>query len=374
MKIYLVGGAVRDQIMGLSVKDKDYVVVGSTSEEMVKLGYKPVGKDFPVFLHPKTHHEYALARTERKVSKGYKGFKVYASKEVTLEEDLKRRDLTINAIAKDTKGQFFDPFQGIKDIKNKVLRHVSPAFVEDPIRVLRIARFSARFHQFKIHPKTELILKQIVKNKEIEAVASERIWHEFSVGFSEKKSYLMFEVLHRCGALKLLLPEMNYVKHKNSMKKSFKYAAKSKYSAEIKAALFFMYLYPIKANIKLQEKTYTRLSVPNAVKKLTEKTILNLSDLKQFKKLKPRQILDLIYKMDLFRNPDMLLDVIKVFEAFIKGQSIQYKSASTTLKIMQKYLKQLNKLNLSSISQNKRGLDIKDAVYDARLQVLTKLI
>lgn len=374
MKIYLVGGAVRDQIMGLSVKDKDYVVVGSTSEEMVKLGYKPVGKDFPVFLHPKTHHEYALARTERKVSKGYKGFKVYASKEVTLEEDLKRRDLTINAIAKDTKGQFFDPFQGIKDIKNKVLRHVSPAFVEDPIRVLRIARFSARFHQFKIHPKTEFILKQIVKNKEIEALASERIWHEFSVGFSEKKSYLMFEVLHRCGALKLLLPEMNYVKHKNSMKKSFEYAAKSKYSAEIKAALFFMYLYPVKANIKLQEKIYTRLSVPNAVKKLTEKTILNLSDLKQFKKLKPRQILDLIYKMDLFRNPDMLLDVIKVFEAFIKGQSIQYKSASTTLKIMQKYLKQLNKLNLSSISQNKRGLDIKDAVYDARLQVLTKLV
>lgn len=374
MKIYLVGGAVRDQIMGLSVKDKDYVVVGSTSEEMVKLGYKPVGKDFPVFLHPKTHHEYALARTERKVSKGYKGFKVYASKEVTLEEDLKRRDLTINAIAKDTRGQFFDPFQGIKDINNKVLRHVSPAFVEDPIRVLRIARFSARFHQFKIHPKTELILKQIVKNKEIEAVASERIWHELSVGFSEKKSYLMFEVLHRCGALKLLLPEMNYVKHKNSMKKSFEYAAKSNYSAEIKAALFFMYLYPIKANIKLQEKIYTRLSVPNAVKKLTEKTILNLSDLKQFKKLKPRQILDLIYKMDLFRNPDMLLDVIKVFEAYIKGQSIQYKSASTTLKIMQKYLKQLNKLNLSSISKNKRGLDIKDAVYDARLQVLTKLI
>lgn len=374
MKIYLVGGAVRDQIMGLSVKDKDYVVVGSTSEEMVKLGYKPVGKDFPVFLHPKTHHEYALARTERKVSKGYKGFKVYASKEVTLEEDLKRRDLTINAIAKDTRGQFFDPFQGIKDINNKVLRHVSPAFVEDPIRVLRIARFSARFHQFKIHPKTELILKQIVKNKEIEAVASERIWHELSVGFSEKKSYLMFEVLHRCGALKLLLPEMNYVKHKNSMKKSFEYAAKSNYSAEIKAALFFMYLYPIKPNIKLLEKIYTRLSVPNAVKKLTEKTILNLSDLKQFKKLKPRQILDLIYKMDLFRNPDMLLDVIKVFEAYIKGQSIQYKSASTTLKIMQKYLKQLNKLNLSSISKNKRGLDIKDAVYDARLQVLTKLI
>ena len=374
MKIYLVGGAVRDQIMGLSVKDKDYVVVGSTSEEMVKLGYKPVGKDFPVFLHPKTHHEYALARTERKISKGYKGFKVYASKEVTLEEDLKRRDLTINAIAKDTRGQFFDPFHGIQDIKNKVLRHVSSAFVEDPIRVLRIARFSARFHQFKIHPKTEAILKQIVKNKEIEAVASERIWHELFVGFSEKKSYLMLEVLHKCGALKLLLPEMNYAKHKNSIKKSFEYAFKSKHSPEIKAALFFMYLYPLKGNSKLQGEIYTRLSVPNAVKKLTEKTIANLSDLKQFKKLKPRQILDLIYKMDLFRNPDMLLDVMKIFEAFISSQSNQLRTASTTLKSLKKYLKHLNKLNLSSISQNKRGLDIKDAIYEARLQVLTKLI
>lgn len=374
MKIYLVGGAVRDQIMGLSVKDKDYVVVGSTSEEMVKLGYKPVGKDFPVFLHPKTHHEYALARTERKISKGYKGFKVYASKEVTLEEDLKRRDLTINAIAKDTRGQFFDPFHGIQDIKNKVLRHVSSAFVEDPIRVLRIARFSARFHQFKIHPKTEAILKQIVKNKEIEAVASERIWHELFVGFSEKKSYLMLEVLHKCGALKLLLPEMNYVKYKHSIKKSFEYAFKSKHSPEIKAALFFMYLYPLKGNSKLQGEIYTRLSVPNAVKKLTEKTIANLSDLKQFKKLKPRQILDLIYKMDLFRNPDMLLDVMKIFEAFISSQSNQLRTASTTLKSLKKFLKHLNKLNLSSISQNKHGLDIKDAIYEARLQVLTKLI
>lgn len=374
MKIYLVGGAVRDQIMGLSVKDKDYVVVGSTFEEMIKLGYKPVGKDFPVFLHPKTHHEYALARTERKVSKGYKGFKVYASKEVTLEEDLKRRDLTINAIAKDARGRFIDPFHGIEDIKNKVLRHVSAAFVEDPIRVLRIARFSARFYQFKIHPKTAVILKQIVKNKEIEAVASERIWHELFVGFSEKKSYLMFEVLHKCGALQLLLPEMNYVKHKHSIRKSFEYTLKAKYSPEVKAALFFMYLYPLKTNSKLQEEIYTKLSVPNVVKKLTEKTISNLSDLKQFKKLKPRQILDLIYKMDLFRSPDTLLDVMKIFEAFICSQPAQLKAASITLKSLNKYLKHLNKLNLSSISQNKRGLDIKDAIYEARLNLITKLI
>ena len=374
MKIYLVGGAVRDQIMGLSVKDKDYVVVGSTSEEMVKLGYKPVGKDFPVFLHPKTHQEYALARTERKVSKGYKGFKVYASEEVTLEEDLQRRDLTINAIAKDKRGKFFDPFGGIKDIKSRVLRHVSSAFVEDPIRVLRIARFSARFHKFKIHPKTEAILKQIIKNKEIETVASERVWSELAAGFLEKKSYLMFEVLNRCGALKILLPELDYPKNKNSIKKSLEYAAKFGYSADVRAAIFFMYTYPIKPGIKCNEKIYLRLSVPNAVKKLTEKLVFNLSDLKQFKKLKTRQVLDLIYKMDLFRNPDILPDVMQIFEAYIEGQLSQKNTAQTTLKVLQKYLKHLNKLNLSSISQNKRGFDIKTAIFEARLNMLIKLI
>lgn len=374
MKIYLVGGAVRDQIMGLSVKDKDYVVVGSSSEEMLKLGYKPVGKDFPVFLHPKTHQEFALARTERKVSKGYKGFKVYASKEVTLEEDLQRRDLTINAIAKDKKGQIFDPFGGIKDIKNKVLRHVSSAFVEDPIRVLRIARFSARFHKFKIHPKTEALLKQIVKNKEIETVASERVWHELSVGFTEKKSYLMFEVLNRCGALKLLLPELDYPKNKNSIKRSLEYAAKYKYSTDIRAAIFFMHTYPLKVGIKCNEKIYIRLSVPNAVKKIAEKLVFNLSDLRQFKKLKPQQVLDLIYKMDLFRNPEILPDVMRIFEAYIEGQLGRKNTAQTTLKAFQKYLKHLNKLNLSAISQNKRGVDIKAAIYEARLKLLAKLI
>ena len=374
MKIYLVGGAVRDQIMGLSGKDRDYVVVGSSSEEMVQLGYKPVGKDFPVFLHPKTHHEYALARTERKVSKGYKGFKVYASKEVTLEEDLKRRDITINAIAKDKRGKYFDPFNGIKDIKNKVIRHVSPAFVEDPIRIFRIARFSARFNEFKIHTKTEEILKQIVKNKEIEAVASERIWHELSVGFLEKKSYLMFDILHRCGALKLLLPEMNYLKHKKSIKRSLEYAAKSKYSTDIKAAIFFIHTYPLKGTIKYQENVFTRLAVPYAVKKLTERTVSSLNDLKQINKLKSYQILDLIYKMDLFRNPNTLLDVMRVFEAYIKGQMNKTTAATITLKKMKKYLRHLNKLNLTSISQNKSGFDIKEAIYAARLKALTKLI
>lgn len=374
MKVYLVGGAVRDQIMGLTVKDRDYVVVGSTSEEMVKLGYKPVGKDFPVFLHPKTHYEYALARTERKVSKGYKGFKVYASKEVTLEEDLERRDLTINAIAKDKRGQFIDPFNGIDDIRNKILRHVSSAFVEDPIRVLRIARFSARFYQFKIHPTTQTILKKIVKNKEIEAVASERVWHEISVGLLEKKSHFMFDVLHQCGALQVLIPEINYVKNKNYIKRSLEYGNKFKYSLDIKAAIFFMHIYTSKTSVKDIAKIYTRLSVPNSVRKLTEKLADNMTDLKEFKKLKPRQILDLIYKMDLFRNPDVLIDIIKILEAYNEGQAKKYKSVGSTLKALQKYLKHLNKLNLGLISQNKTNLDIKASIYEARLHVLKKFI
>ncbi len=374
MKVYLVGGAVRDQIMGLTVKDRDYVVVGSTSEEMVKLGYKPVGKDFPVFLHPKTHYEYALARTERKVSKGYKGFKVYASKEVTLEEDLERRDLTINAIAKDKRGQFIDPFNGIDDIRKKILRHVSSAFVEDPIRVLRIARFSARFHQFKIHPTTQSILKKIVKNKEIEAVASERVWHEISVGLLEKKSHLMFDVLHQCGALEVLIPEINYVKNKNYIKRSLEYANNFKYSLDIKAAIFFMHVYVSKTSVKDIAKIHSRLSVPNSVRKLTEKLADNMTDLRQFKKLKPPQILDLIYKMDLFRNPDVLIDIIKILEAYNEGQAKKYKSVGSTLKALQKYLKHLNKLNLGLISQNKTNLDIKASIYEARLHVLKKFI
>lgn len=374
MKVYLVGGAVRDQIMGLTVKDRDYVVVGSTSEEMVKLGYKPVGKDFPVFLHPKTHYEYALARTERKVSKGYKGFKVYASKEVTLEEDLERRDLTINAIAKDKRGQFIDPFNGIDDIRNKILRHVSSAFVEDPIRVFRIARFSARFYQFKIHPTTQTILKKIVKNKEIEAVASERVWHEISVGLLEKKSHFMFDVLHQCGALQVLIPEINYVKNKNYIKRSLEYGNKFKYSLDIKAAIFFMHVYTSKTSVKDIAKIYTRLSVPNSVRKLTEKLADNMTDLREFKKLKPRQILDLIYKMDLFRNPDVLIDIIKILEAYNEGQAKKYKSVGSTLKALQKYLKHLNKLNLGLISQNKTNLDIKASIYEARLHVLKKFI
>jgi len=207
VKIYAVGGAVRDELLGLPVADRDYVVVGSTPEEMVRLGYKPVGKDFPVFLHPRTHEEHALARTERKVARGYKGFQIYAAPDVTLEQDLARRDLTINALARDEAGRLIDPFGGAADLERGVLRHVSPAFVEDPVRILRVARFAARFG-FAVAPETMALMRSMVANGEADALVPERVWQEFSRGLMERDASLIFPVLAEAGLLQKLLPEL----------------------------------------------------------------------------------------------------------------------------------------------------------------------
>lgn len=209
MKVYQVGGAVRDALLGLPLQDRDFVVVGATPEHMTALGYRPVGKDFPVFLHPETQEEYALARTERKTAKGYKGFQVYASPDVTLEEDLARRDLTINAIAQGEDGQLIDPFHGQRDIEQRLLRHVSAAFVEDPVRILRAARFAARFTDFNVAPETLQLMREMVAAGEVDALVPERVWQELSKGLMEQKPSRMFEVLRACGALKKILPELD---------------------------------------------------------------------------------------------------------------------------------------------------------------------
>lgn len=212
MKIYAVGGAIRDTLMGLPVHDIDYVVVGSSVEEMVAQGFRPVGKDFPVFLHPKTQAEYALARTERKTGKGYKGFMFYADSTVTLEQDLGRRDLTINAMAQevtdngDWVGPILDPFNGQQDLAARVFRHVSDAFAEDPLRLLRIARFAARFPDFTVAPETMTALQSIVQSNELAALSAERIWQELARGFVASKPMRMFQVLLDAGAAKALLP------------------------------------------------------------------------------------------------------------------------------------------------------------------------
>ena len=209
MQIYMVGGAVRDELLGLPVQDRDYVVVGATPEVMLAHGFKPVGRDFPVFLHPRTREEYALARTERKSGHGYAGFVFHATPEVSLEEDLARRDLTINAIARADNGTLVDPFSGVADLQAGVLRHVGPAFVEDPVRILRVARFSARFTDFRVAPETVELMRQMVTNGEVDHLVAERVWQELSRGMMEKQPSRMFAVLRECGALARLLPEVD---------------------------------------------------------------------------------------------------------------------------------------------------------------------
>ncbi len=208
LKIYCVGGAVRDQLLGLPLQDHDWVVVGGTPQDMVARGYQPVGRDFPVFLHPQTHEEYALARTERKTALGYKGFAIYAAPDVTLEQDLLRRDFTINAIAQDANGKLLDPHNGIADLRAGILRHISPAFGEDPVRILRAARFVARFG-FAIAPETLALMRGMVVNGEVDALVPERVWQELARGLMEKTPSRFFTTLRECGALAKILPEVD---------------------------------------------------------------------------------------------------------------------------------------------------------------------
>ena len=209
MQSFIVGGAVRDELLGLPVTDRDWVVVGSTPDAMQAAGYIAVGADFPVFLHPETREEYALARTERKTAPGYRGFVVQASPDISLEEDLQRRDLTINAMAKTADGAIVDPWNGQRDLAAKLLRHVSPAFVEDPVRILRLARFAARFADFRVAPETEALMRSMVDAGEVDALVPERAWKELSRGLLERRPSRMFEVLRRCGALARILPEVD---------------------------------------------------------------------------------------------------------------------------------------------------------------------
>ena len=213
MKMYTVGGAVRDALLGLPVKDHDHVVVGATPEQMLRKGFRPVGKDFPVFLHPQTQEEYALARTERKTAPGYRGFVFHAAPDVTLEDDLVRRDLTINAIARDEDGRLTDPFGGVDDLHNKVFRHVSEAFGEDPVRILRLARFAARFGEFTVAPATMDLMRSMVANGEVDALVAERVWQEVAKGLMEAQPSRMLAVLQDCGALPRILPELDIAPH-----------------------------------------------------------------------------------------------------------------------------------------------------------------
>ncbi len=298
MKIYLVGGAVRDKILNIPHKEKDWVVVGSTPQEMEKKGFRPVGKDFPVFLHPETQEEYALARTERKTGKGYKGFNFNTSVDVTLEDDLKRRDLTVNAIAEDEHGKLIDPYHGLDDLQKKILRHVSPAFVEDPVRVLRVARFAARYHflGFHVAPETIDLMKKMVEAGEINALVAERVWKELERALTEKNPEAFFLVLAESDALPILFPEINI---KQNGLQSLKNATAKTSDSEIRFAILTHDLTQDQLK-KLSE----RYRIPSDYRDLALLVSRFLPDYERDKTLSAKETLTLLLGVDAFRREE----------------------------------------------------------------------
>ena len=275
---FLVGGAVRDRLLGLPVQDRDYVVVGATPESMLAHGYTPVGKDFPVFLHPRTHEEHALARTERKTAPGYRGFVFHADEDVTLEQDLARRDLTINAMAEAEDGTLVDPFHGQRDLQERILRHVSPAFLEDPVRILRLARFAARFIEFTVAPETAALMRAMVENGEVDALVPERVWQEFSKGLMEVRPSRMIKILDECGALARLLPmlasvwAMGHHEHRNPTLASLDAAADAQASLPVRLAVLLQAATLAPDGLTVIEAACARLKVPGDCRDLAVMT------------------------------------------------------------------------------------------------------
>jgi tRNA nucleotidyltransferase (CCA-adding enzyme) len=312
MKIYAVGGAIRDTLMGLPVHDIDYVVVGSSVEEMIAQGYRPVGKDFPVFLHPETQAEYALARTERKTGKGYKGFMFYADPAVTLEQDLERRDLTINAMAQEVGvdgkwvGPILDPYNGQQDLAAKVFRHVSNAFAEDPLRLLRIARFAARFPEFMVAPETMEALQAIVESNELSALSAERIWQELARGFTASKPMRMFQVLLDADAAKVLLPSMltSYLAKEEFREQLTTYLHAADNRLEDRCAVTLMHLPASEIRswaecIKMPNEIRDFSEIFSELNSLIKKTVGNADG-----EYQPADVLAWFNRADVWRKPD----------------------------------------------------------------------
>jgi tRNA nucleotidyltransferase (CCA-adding enzyme) len=337
MKIYAVGGSVRDALLGLPVQDRDYVVVGATPEQMIVAGYTPVGKDFPVFLHPLTHEEYALARTERKTAPGYKGFVFHTDGNVSLEDDLVRRDLTINAIAQANDGSLIDPFGGQRDLAEKIFRHVSPAFAEDPVRILRVARFAARFPAFSVAPETNRLMQKMVDAGEVDALVPERVWQELARGLMEEKPSRMFEVLRACGALRRILPELDVLWGVPQPEKYhpeidtgvhvmlvIDYAAQQHHPLAVRFAALLHDLgkgaTPVASwpshhghealGTDLVEKICQRLKIPGDCRDLALMTAREHGNVGRARELRPSTIVTLFERCDAFRKPQRFVDML----------------------------------------------------------------
>ena len=355
MQIYLVGGAVRDQLLNREIIEKDWVVVGATPEQMLTAGYTQVGKDFPVFLHPETKDEHALARTERKTGQGYTGFTVHAAPDVTLEEDLIRRDLTINAMAQDADGQIVDPFNGQADLNNRLLRHVSQAFVEDPLRVLRVARFAARYDYlgFSVAEETLSLMRTLSESGELSALTPERVWKELSRALLEASPWVFADVLDACGALKVLLPPIDAKQSSQSLKALSEPDLEQRYCA-------------LTQGLSKEDVAHcnAKLKAPNTSAQLALLHAEFRESIAGFSSLSPEQVLQVLDKTDAWRKPDRFKQLLSV------NHALQHTQIEPWLQALDKGLA----INIQDIiAQGHKGAAIRAALNEQRIALIKAL-
>jgi tRNA nucleotidyltransferase (CCA-adding enzyme) len=416
MKVFVVGGAVRDALMGQSVNDRDWVVVGSTPEAMTAQGYVPVGKDFPVFLHPQTREEYALARTERKTARGYKGFAVQADPSVTLEEDLARRDLTVNAMAVPEvlahaapgawAGQIVDPYDGQADLKNKLLRHVTEAFAEDPVRILRVARFAARFANFSVADETMTLMRQMVEDGEVDHLVPERVWQELAKGLMSEKPSRMFEVLRECGALHVLLPELDRL---------WGVPQRTEHHPEVDTGVHMMLVMDMAArlntplpvrvaclmhdlgkgstpadvlprhighegrSVKLLQKVCERLRLPTDCKELAEVVAREHGNIHRSAELNAEAVMRLLERCDAVRQAERFALVLQACECDARGRlgfdEAAYPQATRLLQAQQAALSvETAPIAQAAAAQGLRGPQIGEQIAKARVQAIAQVL
>ena len=416
MKVFVVGGAVRDALMGQSINDRDWVVVGSTPETMTAQGYVPVGKDFPVFLHPKSREEYALARTERKTARGYKGFAVQAAPDVTLEEDLARRDLTINAMAVPEAlahaepitwtGQIIDPYGGRTDLQAKVLRHVTEAFAEDPVRILRLARFAARFADFSVADETMALMRQMVEGGEVDHLVPERVWQELAKGLMSEKPSRMFEVLRACGALKVLLPELDRlwgvpqraeyhpeVDTGAHMMQVMDMAAQLKMPLSVRVACLFhdlgkgttpadvlpRHIGHEGRSVKLLLKVCDRLRVPSDCKELAEVVAREHGNIHRSADLNAEALMRLLERCDAVRQAERFARVLQACECDARGRlglaDVPYPQAERLLLAQQAALSvETAPIAQAAAQAGLKGPQIGERITQARVQAIRHVL
>lgn len=401
MQVYLVGGAVRDSLLGHPYQEKDYVVVGATPEHMLAQGFQPVGRDFPVFLHPETKEEYALARTERKSGKGYHGFQFFTDTTVSLEEDLIRRDLTINAIAMDQDGKLYDPYGGQNDLENKTLRHVSEAFAEDPLRVLRVARFAARYSSYGFHiaPETLELMQTMAESGELDALTPERVWKETSRALLEDHADVYFQTLRECGALKHLFPEIDALFGVPQRPEyhpevdcgihtlmSLQQACKANYSLDVRFAVLVhdlgKALTPVnelprhimheERGVKPVTELCERLKVPTQTRQLALSVCKEHLKCHQIMSLKPGTVWRLLQRLDVLRRPERVEAFVQACECDAKGrlglEDRPYPQAQYMLDAMQI----VRSIKVQDLPENIKGAEIGEMLIQYRIDALTE--